>query len=309
MKSHISVSGGGFTGSLIEDTPGPYCIGSGFRPLVHSAFPSQNIYRDEAIGLNFEHVLNGVAADVDRNRFTPRTDTKSLQAHSDGEVSVLHRAEDSTWGIESSMRYELREANAVDMTFSVTKREDRFQLGYVAFMWASYMNRTRERRIHFYGECDERERWLSFGDQLTDDGAFETGTVSAVGVPDLPYEQGADTLNLVENPRKKFLLPFYYGLVDGDGDLGTTNDTMVYVMMFDQTESIRFAMWNFIRDAEGKPDPHSPAWDWHFVIREPVVDRSYGYRARMLYKPFVSRDDVRFEYERWRAELPSSGDQ
>ena len=308
MKSHIPVSGGEFTGSLIEDTPGPYCIGSGFRPLVHSAFPSQNIYRDEAIGLNFEHVLNGVAADFDRNRFTPRTDMQSLHAHSDREVSVLHRAEDSTWDIESSMRYELSEANAVDMTFSVTMREDRFPLGYVAFMWASYMNRTRERRIHFYGERDGCEEWVSFGDQLTDDGAFETGTVSAVGVPDLPYEKGADTLNLVEHPHKKFSLPFYYGLVDGDGDLRTTDDTMVYVMMFDRTESIRFAMWNFIRDARGKPDPHSPAWDWHFVIREPVVDQSYSYRARMLYKPFVSRDDVRFEYERWRAELPPLGD-
>ena len=47
---------------------------------------------------------------------------------------------------------------------------------------------------------------------------------------------------------------------------------MVYVMMFDQTESIRFAMWNFIRDARENRS-HSPAWDWHFVIREPVVDQ------------------------------------
>ncbi len=305
MKSHIAVSGGEFTGAIIEDTPGEYCIGSGFRPLLHSAFPSQNIYRDEAIGLNFEHVLNGAAADFDRNRFTPRTDTQFLQYHSDGEASVLHRAEDSTWHIESSMRYVLQEPNAIDMTFSVTVKEDRFPLGYVAFMWASYMNRTRERRIHFYGERDGCEGWVSFGDDLTDCEGFETGTVSAVGVPDLPYEEGADTLNILENPHKKFLLPFYYGLVDGDGDLGTTDDTMVYVMMFDQTESIRFAMWNFIRDAQGAPDPHSPAWDWHFVVREPAVNQPYGYRARMLYKPFVDRDDVRLEYERWRASLPA----
>ena len=36
---------------------------------------------------------------------------------------------------------------------------------------------------------------------------------------------------------------------------------MAYAMMFDQEAPIRFALWNYIRDESGRPDPHSPAWD------------------------------------------------
>ena len=102
-----------------------------------------------------------------------------------------------------------------------------------------------------------------------------------------------------------FVYPFCYGLVDGDGQLETTDDTMVYIMMFDQRDSIRFAMWNFYRDEAGQPDAHSPAWDWQFVIRNPVVGQQYGYRARVVYKPFAGREDVAGEYRRWCAQLAS----
>ena len=90
---------------------------------------------------------------------------------------------------------------------------------------------------------------------------------------------------------------------DGDGDEAATDDTMAYVVMFDQTDSIRFAMWNFFLDSGGIPDPHSPAWDWQFVIRSPQRGRTYGYRCRILYKPFESRDTVLGDYEGWRRQL------
>lgn len=32
-------------------------------------------------------------------------------------------------------------------------------------------------------------------------------------------------------------------------------------MVFDQDTPVRFAMWNFVKDAAGKADPHRPAWD------------------------------------------------
>ena len=301
MTRQIKVSGGPFTGTIVEDVPR---LGAGFQPLVHTAFPHQNLYRDEGVGLNFEHILNGTTADRDINRFTPRRDPRSVVSHAEYDASIIHRAQDSTWRIESEMRYVLQEENAIDMTFTVTLHEDRFPLGYVAFMWASYMKRTRERRIHFYGTQDGHEGWVSFGDATEEaEEGFETGTISAVGVPDLPYETDADTLNILENRHKKFIQPFYYGLVDGDGDLSTEDDTMVYIMMFDQIDPIRFAMWNFTQTKDGNRDPHCPAWDWQFVIRNPAINHPYGYRARVVYKPFAGRDDVFGEYERWQKGL------
>ena len=139
---------------------------------------------------------------------------------------------------------------------------------------------------------------MSFGDDV--DEGFETGTLRHHDADPLPHEERAETLNLVEHPLKTFTLPFYYGLIDGDGDLTTDDDTMVYVVMFDQTLPIRFAMWNFFRDDAGNADPHSPAWDWQYVIRSPTPGSTYGYRCRILYKPFVSADAVRADYEAWR---------
>jgi hypothetical protein len=241
--------------------------------------------------------MNGVAEDRAINKFTPRLDPRSVRRDSDREAAIVHAAMDSTWGVESEMRYVFSGGDHIDMTFTMRLHEDRYPLGYAAFMWASYMNRTRERRIHFHGQTDGEEGWTQFGDDTP--GGFETGTVSAVGVPDLPFEEGSDTLNILENPRKKFIQPFYYGLVDGDGQLDTTDDAMVYIMMFDQVEPIRFAMWNFIQDEYGHPDPHSPAWDWQYVIHNPIIGADYGYRARVVYKPFTDRDDVVEEYEQW----------
>lgn len=305
MVEKVHIAGGSFVGTIVEDVPGPQIIGAGFNPLTHGRYPDQNLFLDKAIGLNFEHILNGTARDKAINKFTPRLDRCSIHRLADAGASIVHAAEDSTWAIESEMRYVFSGSDAIDLEFTACPREDRFSLGYVAFMWASYMNRTRERRIHFYGEMDGEEGWVSFGDPTPN--GFETGTVSAVGVPDLPYEEGAETLNLIENARKKFLYPFYYGLVDGDGRLETTDDTMAYIMMFDQRDPIRFAMWNFYRDEAGHPDAHSPAWDWQFVIRNPVVGRRYGYRARVVYRPFAGQEDVASEYHRWCAQLVAQG--
>jgi len=271
--------------------------GSGFNPLWHAAFPGRNLFRGEFVGLNFEHIFNGVAGDRDRSLFTPRKDPCDLQVLGENTASLHWPAEGSSWGLECRMRYTLSGENALDLAFEVTPGAEHFGKGYVAMMWASYMSHTRGRQIHFYGTDAGREGWVAFGEDTGD--SFETGTVSCHGVAALPYDAGAQTLNILEHPIKKFLLPFYYGLVDGDGKPETADDTMAYIMMFNQSEAIRFAMWNFIQDPAGHPDPRSPAWDWQFVIRAPVVGRTYGYKARLVYKPFVSEEDVREEYERW----------
>ena len=63
-----------------------------------------------------------------------------------------------------------------------------------------------------------------------------------MAVPNLPYEEEAQTLNLIEHPKQKFITPFYYSLIDGDHDLETISDKLLYLVLFDQTDPIRFAM-------------------------------------------------------------------
>lgn len=289
--NEATISGGNLTGT-IKLVPG---LGAAFHPLKHTDFPDQNLYRDG--GLNFEHILNGTTADEKINWFTPRLDTHHIVSNSASSAAVIHKASESTWGMESQMTYTMSGGDAIDMEFRMKLHENRFPLGYVGFMWASYMNRTKGRNIRFYGELNGQPGWVNFGEDTEDD--FETGTIAAVGVPKLPYEPESAILNITENEQKRFIYPFYYGLVDGDGDLTTTVDTMAYIMMFDQCESIRFAMWNFIEDDNENPDPYSPAWDWQYVIKNPIIGQWYSYRARMEYTRFINEEDILRRYRDW----------
>ncbi len=293
----ISFEGAGFSGDLLDNVLNAGRSESGFNPLMHQAYPGRNLFRDAMVGLNFEHVFNGMAADKAISMFTPRTDVCTISSESPTSATIHWPAADSSWAMDCTMRYTASTPNCIDITFTATPAENRFGLGYAAMMWASYMNHTRDRCIRFYGKDGGREGWVAFGEDTAD--GFETGTIRYGGVEPLPYEEDAQTLNIIEHPTKTFLLPFYYGLVDGDGDPETTDDTMAYVMMFDQCEPIRFAMWNFNRNAAGDPDTRSPAWDWQFVIRDPEPGRQYGYRARVLYTPFTTPEAIKQAYVDW----------
>jgi hypothetical protein len=277
--------------------------GSGFNPLCYKAFAGKPVYSTGATGLNFEHIFNGVAADKTISMFTPRSDPVELLEMSTNAVKLHWPVERSTWGTDCEMTYTFADRDTIDIGFSVTPTQERFRQGYAAFMWAGYLACARDRKIHFYGVDGSREGWVTFGEDVAV--GFETGTISCQGVAPLPYERDSQALNIVEHPSKHFLKPFYYGLIDGDHDLATTNDTLAYIMMFDQTTTIRFAMWNFVRDAAGHPDPHRPAWDWQFVIQKPVLGRQYRFRARLVIRPFVSREEILHMYEKWAGPLPT----
>lgn len=294
----VPLRGGPWEAVLCNNAANARGGGSGFKVLRHSAYPTENLYGNAHVGLNFEHIFNGAAADHGISMFTPRKDPVQIVVHGDGAASLVWPRAGSSWGVSAEQRYTLQD-DAVHIEFSATLHEPRYPLGFCAMMWASYMNHTRERRIHFYGVEDGQEGWVTFGDDTAD--GFETGTIRHRDAPPLPYEAGAQLLNLVEHPTKQFVLPFYYGLIDGDGDPATQDDTMAYIVMFDQRAPIRFALWNFIRGADGTPDPHQPAWDWQFVVRDPEPGGTYGYRAQIVYAPFVSAEDVRARYEAWAA--------
>ena len=91
----------------------------------------------------------------------------------------------------------------------------------------------------------------------------------------------------------RFTQPFYYGR-SGQG--------MTLILMFDrmygEEDEIRFSLFKF-----KLPQHPRPAWDWQYVIHKVEADREYGFRARAVWKKFVSAEDCQAEYDRWRAGL------
>ena len=49
-------------GRVVDNTANARGQGSGFHPLYHRPYPEKPIFRPEFVGLNFEHVFNGAAA-------------------------------------------------------------------------------------------------------------------------------------------------------------------------------------------------------------------------------------------------------
>jgi len=300
-QTTLDVNSASFEGVLHDNLSNKKRQGSGFTPLIFKSYRGLNLFRDDAVGINFEHIFNGTKEQNDISMFTPRHDPCELKQFSSRRFQIHWPNNGSKWGMEARMDYDFSKEDYVDLVFECIPTRDLYSKGFVAMMWASYMNRAIDRKIRFWGKEGDRTGWVAFGERKGK--RFEVGTVSNAGVEDLPYEGGAETLNLIENSEKKFITPFYYGLIDGDHDLKTTDDRLLYLVLFDQTESIRFAMWNFIKNNAGNPDSHSPAWDWQYVIRNPEVGMSYGYKARVVVKPFKGIEQIWREYQTWSEDL------
>jgi len=300
-QTTLDVNSASFEGVLHDNLSNKKRQGSGFTPLIFKSYRGLNLFRDDAVGINFEHIFNGAKEQNDISMFTPRHDPCELKQFSSRRFQIHWPNNGSKWGMEARMDYDFSKENYVDLVFECIPTRNLYSQGFVAMMWASYMNRAIDRKIRFWGKEGDRTGWVAFGERKGK--RFEVGTVSNAGVADLPYEGGAETLNLIENSEKKFITPFYYGLIDGDHDLKTTDDRLLYLVLFDQTESIRFAMWNFIKNNAGNPDSHSPAWDWQYVIRNPEVGMSYGYKARVVVKPFKGIEQIWREYQTWSEDL------
>jgi len=273
---------------------------NGFRELYHRLYQERNLFTNA--GLNFEHIMSGLKEDSVRNSFSPRKEPCVLRVSSEQTVSLYWPAEGSLWNAASEMTYTLGDGPYIDLMFKTTFEKSP-ERRYLLYMWASYMKSTRDHRIRFFGVRDflkispQRHkadiRWVDFGERVRCGGTHEDSNIPYWGASKLSCSDSANGFNIQTPERCAFLLPFFYGLVDGDGDLATSNDDMVYLMMFDQAEAIRFTTFDFSGDV------HQPVWDWQYVIRYPRAGHTYQYRARLVYKPYKGVQDVVEEYVAW----------
>jgi hypothetical protein len=75
---------------------------------------------------------------------------------------------------------------------------------------------------------------------------------------------------------------------------------MVFILMFStmftEQEELRFSLFKF-----KIPRFPRPAWDFQYVIRKMEERKEYGFKARLVWKKFVSPDDCLDEYREWAA--------
>lgn len=289
-QSHVKITEGDLEVVIADNAEyeGHRAWYNGVAYLSHRAKPGNHFWKRVA-GMNFEHIWDGEKWWEPADKlFEPRSSEMVL--HQLSETSVqLHMPPSNLHKLESWTTYTVNAPHYIDMDFFCIPRQETFDRGYIGLFWASYINNTDEdeKTIYYIGSHkDSRKRqWIS----------WKTAAHSTNGT--VRYQE--DIRDISFNPEHRTMLyntfadsayayPFYYGVRDG----------MVHIIMFNSSPgAIRFSH-SPTSGAPVRPGTN-PAWDWQYIVHDYKVGSSYGYKARLVYKPWVSRQDVIDEYEKW----------
>jgi hypothetical protein len=257
--------------------------------------------RGASAGLNFEHVICGHPNPA--NSFTPRKGTYDLYRLVDGASAMLvRRAEEDPWAMSSTFKYTVSEPGAIEFEFQCRATNPKLfgSRGYAVLFFANYMNDVADVSLHFRGVAasGRPEEWIRADAPPGHTDFNHGGTYRSLTASDLQYDTDHNfKLNLWSYDYPRFTQPFYYG---------RAAQGMVFILMFDRMhgpeDEIRFSLFKF-----KVPRRPRPAWDFQYVIHKAEEDRPYGFRGRLVWKPFISPEDCEKEYHRWRDGLPARG--
>jgi len=254
---------------------------NGMASLTHKRAP-RTLFVPAYAGFNLEHIFGGDMVE----KFEPRKHPMTLETVSDATV-VLHQSPTPASAVESTTRFTVKPPHYIDVEFEcVARNVNFFEYGYMGLFWASYIHEPEDKRIRFLGrdEAGGELRWIA---------AFsETHGVKSThrhinDRMELVFPPDSQPLLVSDYSEYRYAESFYYGRFRD----------MVFVYMWDRSEGIRFAQ------SPTGGGPKNPAWDFQFIVLEPEAGKHYGFKARVVYKPFISGDDVLDEYNKWNASV------
>lgn len=155
-----------------------------------------------------------------------------------------------------------------------------------------YVNSPEDIRIHFLS-AGQWERFIP---------AVHAGAGSSIA-PAYLKDSELEVWPETDDPRfhwynryeKRFDEPFYYGRFG----------KMVLILVFDNPEWLRFYLSPSGGGESMIPGQQSPAWDYEWLIprNEYQVDRDYTFKTCLIYKEFISDEDVIREVRKVQRDL------
>ena len=238
-------------------------------------------------GFNLEHYFDSRPRHSDGNiLFEPRKAPMEFRRLDDS-TAELYQPATPHFGVESWTRFALKEPYYIDVQYRCVPHKDDLTGGFFGVFWASYMNAPINKSIYFLGAGSSLDapRWLQFCTQHHD----HYSTVLCESDPNAtPFQEGDPVLWNQVSPLR-YSVPFYYGRF--------RNRVLIYV--FEPGPLIRFAHSPSGGGPTADETDTNPAWDFQFIVPNPTVGEEYGYRARVVYKPWVDRADVIAEVRRF----------
>jgi hypothetical protein len=233
-------------------------------------------------GFNLEHIFNG---DSLVNLFEPRRNRMSLKKISDSEVE-LHQPITPLSRVESWTRFKMVPPHYIDINFRcIIHSSDFFPHGFAGLFWASYINKPVDKQIYFWGrEGDQNsDQWIC---AWSPEHGVESTHIEENDHYNLYAAADCNVTLANHYSNYRFNKMFYYGCFH----------QMVFAYLFATTgnQLIRFS-----QSPTGGGGPN-PAWDFQFIIPDCKAGQEYTFTARLIYKKFISPDDIMDEYDHWQ---------
>jgi len=220
-----------------------------------------------------------------------------------GKSPVLELLDESTCGlvreadesrpVDVRATYRVSAPYYVDHTLSFCDKRDMRSRGcdFREVSWCCYMNCPEDSRIHFLSEGE----WFRYISPKHGVGS----NIAPSYIPDTELEvwpkiEGRRPFHW-DRLLRRFDGPFYYGRL---GD-------MVLILIFDTPHWLRFFCSPTGGGGSLLPSQSCPAWDFEWVIPSAAyeLNREYHLRTRLVYKKFISDEDVLQEYRKAQEEL------
>jgi len=142
-RATLEVGSTSFEGVLHDNLSNKKRQGSGFAPPILKSYPGANLYRDNAVGINFEHICNGAKEQYDISMFTPRQEPCHLKQARENRHELHWPSKGSKWGMKARMVYDLSKEDQVDLVFECTPTVALYSQRFAIMMWASYIHTAR----------------------------------------------------------------------------------------------------------------------------------------------------------------------
>jgi hypothetical protein len=174
----------------------------------------------------------------------------------------------------------------IDVRIKAQTKRESWPLGYLALFFATIVDAPVYTGITINGfdeqaQLTRENPWIFFNGYGRNLG--RTVHPANVNQPELERRESDRGGYYYDDSSIRFNRPLFFG---------TIND-MVFGLMFPSKdrENVRFTV-NPLAEAFG-----GPAWDFFWVIPDPVPGQTWELPLRVIWKPFQSRDDMLKEYQ------------
>ena len=266
-KPHVVLKRGALEAVIVDNRavddavlPGHRAGYHGVASLKHTA-QDRNLFVPAYSGLNFEHIHDGTRQDQ-IVLFEPRNAPMQLRVI-DSHTAELHQPPTPFWGLESCLRYQLLENDALELTYECIPRRAKFKNGYIGLFWASYINQPEDKSILFF---DSNRQWTQ---AISPEHGVLATHPGATDDRDFAHDPQFPLTLVFNNSKYRYGEPWYLGQCRG----------MIFAQIFRPADQVRMSQ------SPSGGGTGNPAWDFQWFIPNPQIGQRYQLIMRSLYIP------------------------